>query len=775
MADESPPAVLVLAPTGKDGRLAAVAIEQAGIAAHVCASLNELCVCLSDATLAIVISQEGIDVSGIPKLLARLAEQPAWSDVPLLILTNSSGADEVSLRALQLFGPTANVTLIERPMRTITLVSAVQMAVRARRRQYEVRELFEQRDTVLASISDAFSALDGQLRYTYINQKAAEFAELAPAEIIGRTIWEVYPALVGTEVERRVRRVLATHQAEVFEFFYERTQSWMEVRVYPATSGIVIFRADISERKAQEETLRQSERKLAESEERSRLAIEAADVGTFDFLPLTREIQWSRRCKELFSLPEEGATTYETFLGRLHPDDRKTTQEAIERALRPGDGGRFVGEFRTRALDGLGERWIAARGRALFDSTGRAFRFIGTMVDITERKTAEIELQRAKGAAEEASRAKDQFLAMLSHELRTPLTPVLMTLGALRRDPHITDALRADLEVLHRNVELEALLIDDLLDLTRIAHGKFELHNDAADIHALLDHALTIVGSDLQDKKLTATRDFQAMEHNSWADAGRLQQVFWNLLKNAVKFTPPGGSIHLATRNDTAHRVVVEISDTGVGIDADLMPRIFEAFEQGGRKVTSRYGGLGLGLAIAKRVIALHGGSITAQSDGPGKGSTFTVTLDAISTSLLDGPVYYPQPTAAPRALEILLVEDHEDTARVLRRILENSGYTVALAHTVATARALAGERHFDLLISDVGLPDGTGLELMQYLQSAHQLAGIALSGFGTEEDVVASKAAGFAEHLVKPIDWSRLKESIDHLTSSSSVAEVGP
>ena len=215
--------------------------------------------------------------------------------------------------------------------------------------------------------------------------------------------------------------------------------------------------------------------------------------------------------------------------------------------------------------------------------------------------------------------------------------------------------------------------------------------------------------------------------------------------------------------------------DSGIGIDPALQPRIFDAFEQGGRSVTSKFGGLGLGLAISKRVIDLHHGSITVHSDGSGRGATFTIKLKAMETSLLEGPAYlldFDAVAAGPA--EILLVEDHEDTARVMRRVLESAGYAVCHAPGIAQARKAAAARKFDLVISDVGLPDGTGLELMRELQQTHKLTGIALSGYGTDEDVAASKAAGFAEHLTKPVDWDRLRDAITRLITVNRSAEAG-
>ncbi len=761
--DSNVPVVLVAAPTGKDGVLAVAVLRQAGIAADACASLGELALRCDESTNALLIAQEALVASELPLLLQKLNQQPAWSDLPVIILTGGGGRSTAGQGALEIFGPTANVTLLERPFQVLTLVSTIQGALRARRRQYEVRDLLEQREMVLSSISDAFSALDHQWRYIYVNDRVCEQAQLSRDEIIGRRIWDLFPQLVGTDFYERCHRVVTEHRPEHFEHFHEQWGRWLETRIYPASEGLVIFRADISERKRQEELMRESERKLQENEHRLRLAIGAADAGTFDYYPATGRLEWSDRCKELFGLPPEATVTYDTFLQGLHTDDRARVDGIVRRVLQPGSDGRYDTEYRTIGINDGRERWIAAKGTVLFDFTGQAARFIGTVLDITDQKEHEFQLQRAKQGLEEANRAKDHFLAMLSHELRTPLTPVLMTIAALRRDPDLSDELQADLEILQRNVELEALLIDDLLDLTRIAHGKLELHSTATNLHGLIDHALSISEAETSEKHLEIIRRFDARHVHVWGDGARLQQVFWNLIKNAVKFTPAGGRIEVMTRNPTASQLEIVVADTGTGIEASLLPRIFEAFEQGS---ATRSGGLGLGLAISKRVVDLHGGTITAASDGPGRGARFTVTFDAMETSLLDGPARLPeeiQPREA-RGAKILLVEDHEDTAKVLRRILEKAGYIVRPAGSVAAAREVAEQGEVDLVISDLGLPDGNGLELMQYLSHSYRLRGIALSGFGTEEDVAASRAAGFTEHLIKPVDWEQLKLAIGRL-----------
>ena len=765
--------VLILTPTGRDSLLAREALAQAGVASEICGNLPQLCERIGEDSAAVLLAEEALSAVELPRLLECLRSQPAWSDLPVLILTSPGQREEIaSVEILKLFGPSGNVTLLERPLRSVVLASSVQVALRARRRQFEVRDLIEERETVLASISDAFSALDREWRYIYVNDRVAELAGWPKEKMLGRVIWEVFPDAVGTEFYERCQHVMKTGEPSSGEFFHAPWGRWLDTRIYPTKEGVVIFRADITEQKAQEKLAKERDAKLKESKDRLRLATEAADIGTFDFFPSTGELQFSERSRELFGIPPEGEMTYEKYLAGVHPEDRHIVQATVARVGEPGSSGRFDLEYRTIGLTDGKERWVAERGRAVRNPAGEITRFLGTMLDITDKKNAEMLLQRAKNEAEEANRSKDRFLAMLSHELRTPLTPVLMTIASLQREPDLSDDIRRDLEVLQRNVELEALLIDDLLDLTRIAHGKLELHNDAVDLHATIEHALTISAGDLTGKNIRVMRRLEAREHHCWGDPARLQQVFWNLVKNSVKFTPDEGRLEISTRNNEAHQILIEITDSGIGVDPKLMPRIFDAFEQGGGAITSRYGGLGLGLAITKRVVDLHYGTIEARSEGSGRGATFIVTLNAMETSLLKGPVLFLESESSPiKHLQILFVEDHEDTARVLGRILRNAGFDVTQSGTLAEARAIAAGRRFDLLISDVGLPDGSGLDLMRELRDAQGWTGIALSGFGTDEDVAASTTAGFAAHLTKPVDWDRLRNEIERLVSGKDSA----
>jgi CheY-like chemotaxis protein len=370
-------------------------------------------------------------------------------------------------------------------------------------------------------------------------------------------------------------------------------------------------------------------------------------------------------------------------------------------------------------------------------------------------------LQEAKDTAEAASAAKDRFLAVLSHELRTPLTPVLMTVASLEADESLPAVAREDMAMIRRNVELETKLIDDLLDLSRITSGKLRLRLQPVDLNDAVRQVCGICKSQVQEKGIRLTCDLEAPVGIVSADPARLQQVLWNVVKNAAKFTPQGGEIHVSTRATDTRRFV-EVRDSGIGISPEMLPRIFDAFEQG-EGITRQFGGLGLGLAISKALVELHGGSISVHSDGHGKGATFVVEIPARREAEEAIPMRPPQESGAKDAgnLRLLVVEDHADTARTLSRILRAAGFSVIAADNVENALKLAATAEFDLMLSDIGLPDGTGYDLLREVRKHRPVQAIAMSGFGMEEDLRKSREAGFAEHLVKPVNIPELIEAI--------------
>jgi PAS domain S-box-containing protein len=384
-------------------------------------------------------------------------------------------------------------------------------------------------------------------------------------------------------------------------------------------------------------------------------------------------------------------------------------------------------------------------------------------------RTAQEQLQRqndelaaARAAAEAANAAKDSFLAALSHELRTPLAPVLMTVASLEDDEALPEATRGDLALVRRNIELEARLIDDLLDITRIAQGKVEMKPDVIDVHGVLGAALDICRADMVGKRLKLVQDLQAKEAHVNGDAVRVQQILWNIIRNAVKFTPSDGKVIVRSNNENGN-VRISISDTGIGIEPEVIGRIFSPFEQADRLITRQFGGLGLGLTISKRLAELHNGTLVAQSDGRDRGATFVLTLPAVPTAARGGPGKSGGPPSAPatRARKILLVEDHDDTRRSMARLLGRR-HEVRDANSIAAALEIAGSEPFDLVISDLGLPDGSGLDLMRELRQRSGLRGICLSGFGMEDDLARSADAGFTRHLTKPVDLDKLQAAID-------------
>lgn len=379
------------------------------------------------------------------------------------------------------------------------------------------------------------------------------------------------------------------------------------------------------------------------------------------------------------------------------------------------------------------------------------------------------QLRSATGVAVQANKAKDDFLAALSHELRTPLTPVLIAAAALREDKRLPRDVRNQLGMIERNVALEARLIDDLLDLTKISHGKLSLRSEPCDAHSLIGLAIEIVRDEARDKQITIERLFTAEHSGLMADPARFQQVVWNLLRNAVKFTPRGGKISVRTMDENTTRegrwLRLEVTDTGIGIDPAGLEKIFLPFDQGALTGDHRFGGVGLGLAIARAVVVMHGGRISAESPGANRGATFVVELPG-AVEPQSGVTDTSSPFSAPsiplpektRPLGLLLVEDHLATLKALSHLLRRDGHHVVTAANVADALAAAEANVFDLVISDLGLPDGSGTELMQKLRATYGLRGIALSGYGMEEDVSRSNDSGFFTHLIKPVAIADLR-----------------
>lgn len=510
-------------------------------------------------------------------------------------------------------------------------------------------------------------------------------------------------------------------------------------------------------------------RALAQSEDRLRLIVESVkDFSIFSVDPEGNIATWNTGAERIFGYSES------EIIGRhaallFTPEDRAigAPQQELTDALETGRG--------------EDERWHLRKDGRLFyasgmvtpirDDAGTLRGFTKVARDMTAAKLAAEERERlhaseraARAEAEAANKAKDHFLASLSHELRTPLTPVLLTACNLRNDETLPAHLRQDLDLICANVQLEARLIDDLLDLTRIETGKLHLDCAILDLHELVAETLQIVGNEAEEKSIEIDLQLAAQEHHVWADRARLKQVVWNVLKNAIKFTPRGGQVTLTSANSEG-AIQLEIRDNGIGIPAHVLPKLFTSFEQGSALTTLRFGGVGLGLAISRAITDLHGGHISAASEGPGHGSIFTLSLqaaDAVSGQASTDTDLKKVCTG----LRVLLVEDHEPTAFVLTRLLKKRGHDVAVANTIREALQVAATAEDrQLLISDIGLPDGTGYDLVAQLQSRQRkLPAIAISGYGMEADTRRSAASGFGAHLIKPVDMEKVDAAIFEL-----------
>jgi signal transduction histidine kinase/ActR/RegA family two-component response regulator len=414
------------------------------------------------------------------------------------------------------------------------------------------------------------------------------------------------------------------------------------------------------------------------------------------------------------------------------------------------------------------------------DTLGNVLASIAIEQDITEHKHTTDALKNsirleteARLEAEAANRFKGQFIAMVSHELRTPLNPIAMTLTALELDPRLPTDLRDDIAMLRRNIAIETRLIDDLLDVTSAEKGRLTLDLKPTRIHAMLQEVVEIVAAESLDRKQTVSLDLKAHDDAVGADTVRLQQVFCNVMKNAIKFTPIGGQILIRTSSPEPGAIVIEVLDGGMGIVADDLSRIFGAFEQVASHLNWHFGGLGIGLTSCQAIVDLHGGSISATSTAPGKGACIRVELPV---GCLIGDASPPLPATVRErsdAVRILVVEDHVDTLRVLRRLLESIGYLVATAESAASAMSYVTANDFDVLLSDIGLPDRNGWELVKQIKKIQNVPAIAISGFGSTSDIKRSRDAGFYGHLTKPLDFQLLQSTIAHAVQKSRTPHV--
>jgi signal transduction histidine kinase/CheY-like chemotaxis protein len=442
--------------------------------------------------------------------------------------------------------------------------------------------------------------------------------------------------------------------------------------------------------------------------------------------------------------------------------DQSDRGEIARHLVRFRAAGYASSEVRLKRAGVETEVYLESRRTVLGDDLSHT-----TLLDLSERRRADRDGARiaiAEADARQVNAIQDRFVAVLSHELRAPLAPVLAAVASLKKAEGGTRSSARLCEIIERNVLREARLIDDLLDVSRIRSGKVRLTRETMDLHLVAREALEMVAPEATARRLSLRVELGAERHRASGDSSRMRQVFTNLLRNAAKFTSEGGEIAVRSWNHGG-AIVVEVSDTGIGIQTEALDRIFESFEQLPGPSGTAGGGLGLGLAISRGIVELHGGSIIAHSAGSGRGSRFLVELEALPAEASPAPdaEHRLPPPGRARAREagILLVEDEPDLAEALSSVLEAAGYQVQTAATAAAALAVKLE-NVQLVISDIGLPDLDGRQLLGRLKSKQPLKAIALSGYGTEADVRASREAGFERHLTKPVEMGVLLEAVD-------------
>jgi PAS domain S-box-containing protein len=645
-----------------------------------------------------------------------------------------------------------------RPVRTVAVVQDVGERHRAeealRRSEEMYRDLFE-------NANDVIYALDMDQRFTSLNRRAEETFGYRREECLGMHAAKLVPPEHHPRMEEALRRKLA---GEASPTVYEIEAVRKDGRRVPLEInsrlilrdgrpvGVQGIARDITER-------RQAEQALRESEERLRLALDAGRCGVWDWDIAGQKVTWSQRIYEFFGLgPGMFGGRLEDFQALIHPEDAARVSEAIRRAVE--EGRPYTEEFRVVRPDGE-VRWIATSGRVLYDAAGRPVRMLGATIDVTERRAAEEALR-------EADRRKDEFLAMLAHELRNPLAPIRNATEVLRligpADPNLARAR----DLIGRQVTHMARLVDDLLDVSRISRGKILLRRQRLDL-------VPLVRAAVEDHRPLLERggvrlSVEAPAGPLWVDgdATRLAQVVGNLLHNANKFTNTGGQVLVRLTAGPDATAVLAVRDTGIGMDAGMLTRLFEPFSQADRSLDRSRGGLGLGLALVKGLMELHGGTVRAASDGPGQGTEIILTLPLCPAPAgLTAASPAGQPVGA-RSLRVLVVEDSRDTAESLQMVLELAGHQVGVAHAGDEGVAMARQMRPDVVLCDIGLPGGMdGFAVARALRAdpeQYAVTLIAISGYGQDEDQRRARQAGFDRHLTKPVDPAALKALLEAL-----------
>ena len=623
---------------------------------------------------------------------------------------------------------------------------------------------------IIESADDAIitKTLEGII--TSWNKGAQRIFGYTPDEVIGKSVTVLIPEGHRDEEPAILARLRAGERIEHYETVRVRkdgTHIDISLTVSPIVGpkgeivGATKIARDITEQK-------RARRELDEANERLRLALSASRLGDWSWDAKTDIVTMSETAASMFDIPAGPQMTWTDMGNLLHEDDRASARLAVDRAL--AERTDYDVEYRINVADGS-EVWISSRGRGIYEN-GTVVGMLGFVQDITKRKAAEVENERLYRQAEESSRLKEEFLATISHELRTPLSAILGWARMLRLGQLSSEHTAKALDTIERNARAQAQLVDDLLDVSRIMTGKLRMDVRPSDPNAFIDAAVESVRPAAEAKGVRVVKVMDTGAVAIPGDPVRLQQVVWNLLSNAIKFTPRGGRVQITSERVNSHLEIV-VSDTGQGIAPDFLPHVFDRFRQADQKTSRQHGGMGLGLAIVRHLVELHGGTVSAASAGEGKGATFRVMLPITPLYQVDSSGGRVHPAARDLlppdegtdrldGLTILVVDDEPDTRELLKQGLEYCGAKVTVAGSAAEAVDSIVASVPDILISDVGMPGIDGYDLIRQIRglpkdSGGRVAAIALTAYTRTEDRLHALRAGYDMHVPKPVELAEL------------------
>jgi PAS domain S-box-containing protein len=652
----------------------------------------------------------------------------------------------------------------------------------------QIQEQADTLDAILAASVDHIYIFDREGRYKYVSAGGAKAVGYEPLDLVGKTWRDIgLSEEIVEQFETHKKEVMASGQPvrNENEFSIYSGVKHYEYIMTPLynrdknVEGLVVVSRDATDRKQAEQALRESEERFRKLSEKVRVIPWEADPisGRFTYV--------GPQSVDLLGYPLEEWYADNFWSDRIHPEDRELTIKFCNDSSAYLDNYEF--EYRMVKADGQ-TLWLYDLVNVVRDEDGPKL-LRGFMIDITERKRAESEReqllageQSARAEAEAANRMKDEFLATLSHELRTPLNAMLGWTQLLRTRKFDQTTIQRALETIDRNTKSLAQLIEDVLDVSRIITGKLRLNIRPVALVSVIQAAIETVAPASEAKNIQIE---PILDHSAGAvlgDANRLQQVVWNLLSNAVKFTPKGGRVAIILERSNS-QIQIKVSDTGQGISPDFLPYVFERFRQADGATTRSHGGLGLGLAIVRHLVELHGGTACAESEGEGKGATFIVTLPLMAVRPPSIEPHQAQPTVEDEAREIsppsldglrvLVVDDEPDARELIATMLAEYGADVTAVDSAGAALEALQQLNPNILVSDIGMPQEDGYSLIRKVRALDAAQGgripaVALTAYARAEDRTQALLSGFQLHVPKPVNPAELAAVVANLVGRS-------